>query len=62
MTHLHSLAVEKMDVRFLLICTLADEQEEGWEVFFCVNCIAAVDGFERVDLQLVLHEMGQEGQ
>lgn len=43
-----------MDVRLLLVCTLADEQEEGGEVFFCVNGIAAKDGFESVALQLVL--------
>lgn len=53
-THLHGLAVKKMDVRLLLVCTLADEQEEGGEVFFCVNGIAAKDGFESVALQLVL--------
>lgn len=53
-THLHGLAVKKMDVRLLLVCTLADKQEEGGEVFFCVYGIAAKDGFESIALQLVL--------
>lgn len=43
-----------MDVRLLLVCTLADKQEQGGEVFFRVNSIAAEDGFESVALQLVL--------
>lgn len=54
-THLHSLAVKEEDVWLLLCCTLADQQEEGWEVFFRIQGIAAVDGFERVALQLFLN-------
>lgn len=50
-----------MNIWLLLICTLADEQKEGREMFFCVDCIAAENGFKRVVLQLVLHEqMTQE--
>lgn len=65
--HLHRLAVEKMDVGLLLRGTLADQQQERREVFFRVDCIAAVDGSVGVALQLVLeekvkqtsHELGQ---
>lgn len=55
-THLHSLTVKKMDVGLLLLCTLADQQKERREVLFRVDCIAAVDGFVGVALQLVLGE------
>lgn len=55
-THLHGLAVEEVNVRLLLVRTLADQQEEGWEVFFCVNGVAAVDGLERILLQFILHK------
>lgn len=54
-THLHSLAIKEKDVWLFLLCTLTDQQEEGWEVFFCIQGIAAIDGFERVALQLVLN-------
>lgn len=55
-THLNSLAVKEENVRLLQVCTLADQQKEGFEVLFCVNGVTAVDGFEKVVLQLVLHE------
>lgn len=55
-THLHRLAVEKMDVGLLLLCALADQQKERSEVFFRVHCIAAVDRLVGVALQLVLEE------
>lgn len=45
-----------MDVGLLLRGTLADQQQERREVFFRVDCIAAVDGFVGVALQLVLEE------
>lgn len=54
--HLHRFTVEEVNVRLLLIRTLADQHEEGWEVFLCVDGLTAVDGSEGVALQLVLHD------
>lgn len=45
-----------MDVGLLLLCTLADQQEERREMLLRVKGIAAVDGFVGVALQLVLEE------
>lgn len=53
-THLHGLAAEEVNVWPLLVHTLADEKEERWEEFFPLNGVAAVDGSERVLLQLGL--------
>ncbi|KAF3853430.1 hypothetical protein F7725_014118 [Dissostichus mawsoni] len=50
------IPLEEEDVGLLLICTLADQLEEGREVFLCVYGVAAEDGCERVVLQLILHK------
>lgn len=55
-THLHGLAAEEVDVRLLLVSALADKQKQWWEEFFSVYGLAAVDGFKRVMLQLILCE------
>lgn len=49
-----------MDVGLLLLPTLADQQKERREVFLRVQCIAAVDGFVGVALQLVLEEKAKQ--
>lgn len=44
-SHHHTLTVEEVNVRLLLIFTFADQHEQRWEVFHRVDGVAAQDGF-----------------
>lgn len=49
-THLHGFTVEEVNVGFLLVVALADQQQQGREVFLLVDGLAAEDVLKGVFL------------
>ena len=54
--HLHLVAVEEVDVRFVLLRILTHQEEDGGIAHLIQHCLAVLDCWQREVLQLLLEE------